>query len=360
VLGQAQTPRRRLLGIAAIAFVVLAVPAVGGADPTMSAETLRREDASLAAQSHTALLSLYSLEARLGTARTRLAALEEQERRLHAEQASLRRQLTVARAGVAISQRRLASRLRLLYEQGDATAIEVLLGSKTLDDVVNGLDNVGRAAALDERVLAQVKSARLRLGTATRALDARAARLAASRREVAATATSLVHAQAERRVYLAQLAARRRLNAEQIERLETRARAARERTQALAAGPTAVPAPPVATEAAAAAPTAPAAATAPAAPADEAPAAAGPTLTVTATGYSTAGTTATGLAVGWGVAAVDPGVIPLGTTMTVPGYGTAVAADTGGAVAGATIDLWFPTTAQALAWGRRTVTVVLS
>jgi 3D (Asp-Asp-Asp) domain-containing protein len=354
VLGQAQTPHRRLLGIAAIAFVVLAVPAVGGADPTMSTDTLRREDASLAAQSHTALLSLYSLEARLGAARSRLAALEEQERRLHAEQASLRRQLTVARAGVAISQRRLASRLRLLYEQGDATAIEVVLGSKTLDDVVTGLDNLGRAAALDERVLAQVKSARVRLGTATRALDARAARVAASRREAAATATSLVQAQAERRSYLARLAAQRRLNAAQIERLETRARAARERTQALAAAPTVVPAAPVATQAAAASPAAPAA------PADEPPAVSGQTLTVTATGYSTGGTTATGLAVGWGVAAVDPGLIPLGTTMTVPGYGTAVAADTGGAVAGATIDLWFPTPAQALAWGRRTVTVVLS
>ena len=28
--------------------------------------------------------------------------------------------------------------------------------------------------------------------------------------------------------------------------------------------------------------------------------------------------------------------------MTIPGYGDAVAADTGGSVAGSTIDLWFP------------------
>ena len=45
--------------------------------------------------------------------------------------------------------------------------------------------------------------------------------------------------------------------------------------------------------------------------------------------------------------------------MTVPGYGEAVAADTGGSVSGATIDLWFPTVAQANAWGRRTVTITL-
>ena len=41
------------------------------------------------------------------------------------------------------------------------------------------------------------------------------------------------------------------------------------------------------------------------------------------------------------------------------GEGEAVAADTGGAVRGASIDLWFPSVAQANAWGRRTVTIVL-
>jgi 3D (Asp-Asp-Asp) domain-containing protein len=36
-----------------------------------------------------------------------------------------------------------------------------------------------------------------------------------------------------------------------------------------------------------------------------------------------------------------------------------VAADTGGSVRGLTIDLWFPTLAEALAWGRRTLTITL-
>ena len=85
---------------------------------------------------------------------------------------------------------------------------------------------------------------------------------------------------------------------------------------------------------------------------------AGP-LTVSATGYALQGSTASGLPVGWGVVAVDPSVIPLGTHMTIPGYGEAVAADRGGSIVGASIDLWFPTVAQANAWGRRTVSIVL-
>jgi 3D (Asp-Asp-Asp) domain-containing protein len=91
-----------------------------------------------------------------------------------------------------------------------------------------------------------------------------------------------------------------------------------------------------------------------------APVTAGPrTITVTATGYSMPGHTSTGLPVGAGVVAVDPSVIPLGTRMTIPGYGEGVAADTGSAVTGNTIDLWFPTLADALAWGRRTITITL-
>jgi 3D (Asp-Asp-Asp) domain-containing protein len=82
-------------------------------------------------------------------------------------------------------------------------------------------------------------------------------------------------------------------------------------------------------------------------------------MTVVATGYSLHGHTATGAPVGWGVVAVDPSVIPLGTRMTIPGYGSGVAADTGGAIVGNRIDLWFPTVAQAQAWGRQTVTITL-
>jgi resuscitation-promoting factor RpfB len=90
----------------------------------------------------------------------------------------------------------------------------------------------------------------------------------------------------------------------------------------------------------------------------------GTQLTATATGYSSqdpgvTGRTATGAAAVHGVIAVDPSVIPLGTRVYVPGYGNAVAADTGGAITGNKIDLCFNTRAEALAWGRRTVTITI-
>lgn len=57
--------------------------------------------------------------------------------------------------------------------------------------------------------------------------------------------------------------------------------------------------------------------------------------------------------------AVDPAVIPLGSTVYVEGYGTAIAGDTGSAIKGHIIDLLMPNSAAANNWGRRTVKVTI-
>jgi 3D (Asp-Asp-Asp) domain-containing protein len=82
-------------------------------------------------------------------------------------------------------------------------------------------------------------------------------------------------------------------------------------------------------------------------------------LKVDAVAYHLPGKTAFGVRVQRGVVAVDPRLIPLGTKLHVPGYGPGLAADVGYAIKGRIIDLWFPTTAQARAWGRRTVTITI-
>ena len=69
------------------------------------------------------------------------------------------------------------------------------------------------------------------------------------------------------------------------------------------------------------------------------------------------GITATGTKAGKGTVAVDPRVIPLGSKVYVPGYGVAVAADTGGAIKGNRLDVCYPTKNEAYSWGVRNVTV---
>lgn len=53
------------------------------------------------------------------------------------------------------------------------------------------------------------------------------------------------------------------------------------------------------------------------------------------------GITRSGLPAGYGVVAVDPSVVPLMTELYIPGYGRAVAGDTGGSILGKHIDLGY-------------------
>lgn len=69
------------------------------------------------------------------------------------------------------------------------------------------------------------------------------------------------------------------------------------------------------------------------------------------------GITASGEKVRPGVVAVDPKIIPLGTRIWVEGYGLAAALDTGGAIKGRRIDVYFPSHEEAKKWGRKTVKI---
>lgn len=60
-----------------------------------------------------------------------------------------------------------------------------------------------------------------------------------------------------------------------------------------------------------------------------------------------------------GLVAVDPGVIPLGTRLYIPGYGFAIADDIGGAIKGNRIDLAFESRGDALQFGRQRITVYI-
>ena len=79
-------------------------------------------------------------------------------------------------------------------------------------------------------------------------------------------------------------------------------------------------------------------------------------ITMVSTGYTHTGNrTATGTWPHRGTMAVDRRVVPMGSYGYVPGYGEVHAEDTGGAIKGNRIDLFFNSRGQAVSWGRRTV-----
>jgi peptidoglycan DL-endopeptidase CwlO len=317
-------PPWRLLCIAAAGTAGLVVP-LSTAAPAPKLLQLRAHAAAIADQKRSAILSLYSLDSRLVAALDRLASLRSQRARLAAE-------LRVAEVDARVSQRELAERVRSLYDRGNTSTLEVIFGASSLNEAMTELDNLDRVTTINSEILHQVRSARHReLRTK--------ARLDAALEMAAAEARGLAAVRAQRSVYIEQLSAREALDARAIARLEAEARAAELKAEQLTRlAPTATVAVPVQIRSTQAL---------------------GRTVSVVSTGYCLTGRTATGIPVGWGVAAVDPGVIPLGTRLSIPGYGEAVAADTGGSIVGGRIDLWFPTCAQAGGWGSRSVTIAL-
>jgi 3D (Asp-Asp-Asp) domain-containing protein len=339
--GRRETRRAPVALLLASLTAALVLPGSGGADPTLDASALRAQNASLGTQMHAALLNLYSLDSRLAQSRARAAALTAQAADVRSQLVQVGHERRIAERAWRASVVALSSHLRTLYENGEPDTVGVLLGASSIDDAMTRLDELQRTAELNRDVIAQTRRARRALTRLQLELGRRAQQLHALVASAQQTIAELAQTRAERSAYVSSLASERTLNARRISRLDAQARAS------------AASIPPAQTTAAQAASASVTTAANPAAPA------AGTTLVVTATGYSLAGRTSTGLSTGWGVVAVDPSVIPLGTRLTIPGYGEGVAADTGGDVHGSTIDLWFPTSAEAAAWGRRTVSISL-
>jgi 3D (Asp-Asp-Asp) domain-containing protein/peptidoglycan hydrolase CwlO-like protein len=324
-------PARAALAGAAALLALLLSGAAQADDPASESARLRADNTSLAAKSNQVLLRLYALESRLRQSERRVAALEERSAELERERADAEHQLEVAKENMAVAHAQLGQRLRQLYVEGDVDPLAVLLGAESLDDALAALDGLNRLAEQDTDIIDQLTRARAELRTALARLAEKSDELRSALAGAKAGHSALVRNQAQQSAYLASLRRQQELNRDQIANLSQQAAESEQRSEELSQG---VPPPPP-------------------------PPPAGSKMTVSSTGYCLRGTTATGIPVAWGVVAVDPAVIPLGTRMYVPGYGEGVAADTGSAVRGRIIDLWFPSCAAALEWGWRTVTITL-
>jgi peptidoglycan DL-endopeptidase CwlO len=335
-----------LTGFALLAAVPIAL-AAKSSSPRAQAVKLRAGVRSLDARASAATLELYALESELRRTQGDLGAVAARRTQVAQERAAAAKQLGIAKQAVQLSESQLRVLVRALYEQPDqGDPLAVILGATSLEDALAGLDSLSRAAGQNNRIIEQAREARKRLA----ALDARLAEQAVELDALAAAAEQgagqLATTAAARRSFVAGLRHQQGVDAARIAAIEAQARTAEQRAAAISPSTQ-----PLATAAAATIDQ-------PSAPVPIATS--GPrTITVSSTGYSIHGRTSTGMQTAAGVVAVDPSVIPLGTRLTIPGYGTGIAADTGGSVHGNVIDLWFPNLQQARAWGRQTVTITI-
>jgi 3D (Asp-Asp-Asp) domain-containing protein/vacuolar-type H+-ATPase subunit D/Vma8 len=335
------------------AFVTAFLPSVGGADTAPGTRArIEAERTAITKQEHAALLALYAAETELGAARREVTTLEARSAALAAEARSLERRAAVVRRSLAASHRRVAEILTALYVEGEADPIAAILGASSLDEVVATIESLQDAARHNRHLAREARELAEQLDTLRAQLSSR--RTNASRALTAARAAErrLAEAVSERRSAVADLERRGDIAEQRLEALAAQARRAEEASRRLT-----VEAVQAGRDAGLARETQPAVEGEASAPA---PRPSGTySLVVDAVAYHLPGRTASGLPVGPGIVAVDPTVIPLGTRMFIPGYGPGIAADVGTAIKGNIIDLWMPSTAKALEWGRRTVTITI-
>jgi len=233
---------------AAAALLVLAVgPA--SADPTIRSKQ---------AQAQAVLAEIRALDSEVARAAESWNYAQLELERLNGELASNGRHLVAARRSLVVAQQRIAERLRELYVAGDGdSTLEVILGSRSLDDVIARFDAIQRVSNQDAQILRTVERYRREVETrrarlqqaraeqerivAQRAAEKEAieAKLAERQRLVASIKDEIARLQAAERRRQAALAAqaRARLQAQRLAALEAAEQPAAPVEQAAAAAP---------------------------------------------------------------------------------------------------------------------------
>ena len=103
---------------------------------------------------------LQQLSDSLERARSQYDSANAQLARIQHDLRENRHELRIAKSNLHQSQSTIAKRLVTLYTTDQASTLEVILGAKNLDDMINRMDSAKSVTALDTRILSQVKTFR--------------------------------------------------------------------------------------------------------------------------------------------------------------------------------------------------------
>jgi 3D (Asp-Asp-Asp) domain-containing protein/peptidoglycan hydrolase CwlO-like protein len=333
--------RARLVSVTALVVAATCVTSTNGANAATTSP------ASLTTHERQVLYEIYADDTAIARARAAADRVTGQVAEIERGLARARLERNLARNALRSAQIRLASRLAAWYREGSPPdAVEIFLGARSLSSAIDQVQLWHRATRMDDSVIVETTHARARFALAARSLSSARTTAQQHRHALLVRVGELERARAARSALLATLRREARI-AERRRLVALTQRAARATRRTVELSPPPVPSDPTPVVRLAARTE----------PPTTTQAHAGSSLVVSSTAYALPGTTATGLPVGQGMCAVDPSVIPLGTRFEVPGYGSCLAADTGSAIVGDRIDVWVPSEAAAVTWGRRDVTI---
>jgi cell wall-associated NlpC family hydrolase len=135
--------------LAALAAALLVLATSASADPSI---------ADKQAQARAVLAEIDEMDMALGRAVEAYNGATVELQRIDGELRTNERHLGIAKSSLRTGQRRIAARLEELYVNGGTGGVvEIVLGARTLDDLLNRIDVVERVGAQDAKVIAEVK-----------------------------------------------------------------------------------------------------------------------------------------------------------------------------------------------------------
>jgi cell wall-associated NlpC family hydrolase len=135
-----------LLGI--LAALLVAVPALAAPSPAITAKK---------AEAQRVLGEIDQLDESLGRANERLNLANLKLEHVQSQIKENRHELRVAKHNLSRSQQTVAQRLVTLYTKGETSPLEVILGARSLVEVLNRIDTEDRVSTLDAEVVGEVK-----------------------------------------------------------------------------------------------------------------------------------------------------------------------------------------------------------
>ena len=173
------------------------------------------------------LAQIQELDGDLGLVIESYNAAQIELDRIEAEQRANERRLEIARSNLGDAQTNLETRLVELYVNGQTDLIEILLGSSSLDDILDGLETANRVSSQDSQILDEVRSFRKEVKEREAELEKAMSRQEQVVAERAAKRDEIESAMAERQRLLSSIK-------DQIERIQAEERARQRRLEAQA------------------------------------------------------------------------------------------------------------------------------
>ena len=209
--------------VSAAVFVVLLAafllsPAIAGAEPSVAEKR---------AQADSVLGQIAAIDAELGHAIEAYNAAEIRLDGIKAEQKVNARRLEIARANARRAQATLERRLIALYTSDQESALAVLLGASSIEELINQVDAIDRVSEQDARIVREVKMFREEVRRREAQLKLAAAEQERVVADLAAQKASIQSRLAERRQLLSsikdQIAEIQAAEAREQERLQAQA-----------------------------------------------------------------------------------------------------------------------------------------